>query len=136
MFKNLFSLFYLYIAFFLVRDSFSNRSFLRIVHSESLNTNPPLKEKILAEIYFTNDKINFSEEDLFQFKINYENEEIKISIIKNMNEFELLRGEMRLGKILDLDMGKGYIGMLQEANNENFCIDLMNWKMVLLTNLL
>lgn len=117
---------------FLVRNSISNRSFLRIVHSESLNPNQSLNEKILAEIYFTNDKINFSEEDLFQFKINYENEEIKISIIKNVNEFELLRGELRLGKLLDLDMGKGYIGMLQEANNENFCLDLMNWKMVTL----
>lgn len=94
------------------------------------------KEKVLFEQNFDSEQLNFSDEDMYSVRIHYNNENLEIFLSDSGSEIEPLEGKhhiklsIKLAKLLNLEMGKGYVGFIQDSRNGTFGIDFLNWKMV------
>ena len=135
-----------------------SRSFLQIVYfskeKEAKFPNKEMgdnnKEKVLFEHFFDSERLNFSEEDIHSVKINYDNENLEVifsdSGLQNNNngpntiEIEneqksnnfTIKIPVKISKLLNLEMGKGYVGFLQDSKYGTYGVDFLNWKMVYL----
>jgi hypothetical protein len=125
------------------------------MYAEKLDTNGQKndQEKKLTEVVFNNDDVNFAEEDLHLFKyhdylsklnirIKYDGENLIIykddyrpTANKTHSSIETeehtLRVPLKLAQLLNLDMGRAFVGFVQESTNGNFFIDVLSWKMVI-----
>lgn len=89
----------------------------------------------------------FAEEDLVSVEIQYNNENLEIFLgdqainnksegmeIEQFNENQEnsnhIKVALKLSKCLALEMGKGYVGFVQESRNSLYGIDFLSWKMV------
>lgn len=71
------------------------------------------------------DKVDFSEGDLHNLKIVYQNDELSLQL-----ENEQLRSSFKFSKHLNLELGRCFIGIVNEGENGQVLIDLCSWKMV------
>lgn len=119
------------------------RSYIKIVYFSKKNN----QELVLLEQFLDQDKANFNDEDIISFNVHYDNENIEVffsesltgetmelenSLEGNMNSSSTNRMKipLKISKLLSLEMGKGYVGFLQDSKNGLYSIDFLNWKMV------
>jgi len=43
---------------------------------------------------------------------------------------QCLRIPLKVAQLLNLDMGRAYVGFVQESQNSRFFVDILSWKMV------
>lgn len=83
----------------------------------------------------------FAEEDLMNVEIQYNNENLEIllgdqagmeleQMAENQENSNQIKVALKLSKCLALEMGKGYVGFVQESKNSLYGIDFLSWKMV------
>ena len=105
------------------------------------------REKVLYEHFLDNDKLNFSDEDVYPVKIHYDNENLEVifsdsNLQIGSNPIEIEQNEnksssfslkipLKISKLLNLEMGKGYVGFLQDSKNGTYGVDFINWKMAI-----
>ncbi|KAL4484971.1 hypothetical protein ABPG74_020148 [Tetrahymena malaccensis] len=83
---------------------------------------------------FDCDRVNFLDGQLQVIKINYDGENISLHLedIDNMNrglQSQLFTFPFKFNKFLNLDMGRAYVGFIQDSNNGNCAMDIMSWQM-------
>ena len=115
-----------------LRKTHETKSFL-IVSSYG---NESDTEKMLGRLEFKkNEKkgdsnVDFVEEDFHQITVKYENGDLKISLGETRNDNSDMRLSVNLGKILHLDMGRGYMGFVQSSFNSSYSVDIISWELV------
>jgi hypothetical protein len=65
------------------------------------------------------------------FKDDYRSQNDKSKNTAIETEDHTLKVPLKLAQLLNLDMGRAYVGFVQESTNGNFFIDVLSWKMVL-----
>lgn len=46
-----------------------------------------------------------------------------------------LKVPLKISQLINLDMGRAYVGFVQESQNSRFFIDVLSWKMVLISDI-
>ncbi len=51
--------------------------------------------------------------------------------MESENHQQCLKIPLKVAQLLNLDMGRAYVGFVQESQNSRFFVDILSWKMVI-----
>lgn len=72
---------------------------------------------------------DFAEQDFHELKISYSNDMLKVSLEEN-DDKNGISVNMKLSKVLGLDMGRAYMGFLQNSINSCYSVDIVRWEVL------
>lgn len=102
---------------------------------------PVKKQIILAEYIFDLDKINFSEQDNNTLRVSYDRNHLSVYVEKEdanrtgcetniVNDCQpVLKFPLKIEDLLQFDIGKAYIGFVQDSHVSYFNVDINQWSM-------
>lgn len=96
------------------------------------------KHVVLKEHVFDNDYVNFSEQDMNELKVSYDRNFLSIFVKRqeNVNSGQasnkndpILRIPLKIEDKLHFDIGKAYVGFVQDSHISYFNVDINSWSM-------
>ena len=102
---------------------------------------PENRELKLGEVLFDNDTLNFAEGDMHLLRVVYDGNHLyvfkgeysisgKLPELQPQEDRPCLKIPLKINQLLNLEMGRAYVGFVQDSYQGSFDIDILGWKMV------